>query len=439
MGMAERKKRSGSSRYSIATELKEKHLHSKAAKLLDAGDCNKAIELFKQATKIQDQSFTRYHCGLAYIKNDQTREAVVELNRAIELNPDVPEYYTERSKALRTIGDELTAMRDDSMAHQLDVNYSRIGTIKASLQTVKNFFSGPSWLDGLEKKKIRDQRLREAVRAVVEARNVRQEMVNSSSCLLPCPSYCCHFSKETIVHGLCIGPWKLRAIREFLSENGLHEDRYIDRISYNGEKYLKELIPPQFIMSEHGEKWIFFPRRQKNRISKKFLRDLPQGNDCQTLVWINENARPCAFLQEGRCIIHDTGGEDGLPSCKEFLCLTGFVFVVLKSLGLVNNDELVQRTIGELNRIAIESLLILAQRMFGHEMVVHQNNAAEELLRGAIESDLSGDERGAKRLFEEYDRAKLRCEWLISDLKQDIRTAIELLFVECGARTSCPG
>jgi hypothetical protein len=105
----------------------------------------------------------------------------------------------------------------------------------------------------------------------------------------------------------------------------------------------------------------------------------------------------------------------------------------------VNDEELERRTIGELNRIAIESLLILAQGLFGHEKVIQQNKIAEELLKRAIESDLSGDERGATRLVEEYDRAKLACEGLISDLKQYIRAAIKLLFVECGTRMPFPG
>jgi tetratricopeptide (TPR) repeat protein len=437
--MAERKNRSGSSRDSISADLKEKHLHSKAAKLLEMGEYNKAIELFKQAIKIQDQSYTRYHCSLAHVKNDQIREAITELGRAIELNPDVPEYFAERSNTLRTIGDGLSAMNDDNMANQLDEDCARIGTIKANMQTVKNSFSGPTWFDGLGKKKIKNQNLREVVRDIVEARNMRQELLNSSSCMLPCPSYCCHFSKETILHGLYIGPWKLHAIRELFREKSLPEGQYIDKISYNGEKYLKELIPPQFIIGEHGKKWIFFPRRQKSKINKEFLKDLPKGSDCQTLVWINENARPCVFLHEGRCIIHDTGGEDGLPSCKEFICLTGFVFVVLKNLGLVNDEELAKRKIGVLNRIAVESLLILAKGLFGHEMVVHHNNTAEELLRQAIESDLSGDERGVTRLVGEYDLARIACEGLMSDLIQNIRTAIKLLFVERGTRMSFPG
>lgn len=426
--MAERKNRSGSSRDSVTTDLKEKHLHSKAAKLLDAGDCNKAIELFKKAIKIQDQSYTRYHCSLAYIENDQIHEAIVELNRAIELNPYVPEYYAERSKALRMIGDGLSAMNDNNRANQLDDNCSRIGTIKASMQIVKNALYGPVWFEGLGKKKIKNQKLREVVRDNVEALNMRQEMLNSSSCMLPCPSFCCHFSKETVLHGLYIGPWKLHAIREYLREKGLPEDQYIDKISYNGEKYLKELIPPQFIISEHGEKWIFFPRRQKNKFNKEFLRDLPKGSDCQTLVWINENARPCAFLLEGRCMIHDAGGEEGLPSCKEFLCLTGFVFVVLKLLGLVDESEIASRNIRELNKIAIESLLILASELYGHKSVINHVGMIDDLLKKAIESDRSDNTRVMNELMREYDSSLDSYEKVVSERKEGLRTAVALLF-----------
>ena len=428
MHMTESKNRSGSSRDSVTTDLKEKHLHSKGAKLLDAGDCNKAIELFKKAIKTQDQSYTRYHCSLAYLENDQIHEAIVELNRAIELNPDVPEYYVERSNSLRTIGDGLSAMNDDNMANQLDDNCSRIGTIKTSLQIVKNALYGPVWFDGLGKKKFKNQRFREVTRCIVEARNMRQEMLNSSSCMLPCPSFCCHFSKETILHGLYIGPWKLHAIREYLREKGLPEGQYIGKISYGGERYLKELIPPQFIIGEHGEKWIFFPQRQKNKINKEFLKDLPKGSDCQTLVWINENTRPCAFLQEGRCMIHDAGGEEGLLSCKEFLCLTGFVFVVLKWLGLVDESEIASRNIRELNKIAIESLLILASEFYGHKSVIKHGGMIDDLLKKAIEADRSDNTRVMNELMGEYDSSMDSYEKVVSERKESLRKAVALLF-----------
>ncbi len=39
-------------------------------------------------------------------------------------------------------------------------------------------------------------------------------------------------------------------------------------------------------------------------------------------------------------MIHDLGDEPSLPSCKEFLCMTGLVFIVLDFLGAVSKDKL---------------------------------------------------------------------------------------------------
>jgi tetratricopeptide (TPR) repeat protein len=355
-------------------------------------------------------------------------KAIIELSRAIELNPDVPEYYFERSRVFRMIGESLNAQKDERRAIELDNSYARIETIKASLQTVKDALSGPAWLDELLESGIKDQRLREIVGCLREVLHENREILENASCLLPCPSYCCHFIGETILHGVHIGPWKLHAIRKSLREKGLSEDEYLGRMPYRGEQHLKELIPPQYIVSEKGEQWVYHPLRQKSTLHKALLRDLPKGKEYQTLVWINEKARTCVFLQGGRCMIHNVGGEPGLPSCKEFLCLTGFVFVVLKYLVLVDESEIASRNIRELNKIAIESLLMLASELFGHESVVEHRNMIEDLLKKVLEADRSENKRVMNGLIGEYDSTKDRYERLVSERKENLRAAVALLF-----------
>jgi tetratricopeptide (TPR) repeat protein len=426
--MARKDKHSGRLEDIIAVAFTEKHLHSKGAKSFDEGNTDEAIELFRKAIGIREHSYTRYHCGLAYLRNNQVHEAIIELSKAIELDPDVPEYYAERSHMFRMIGENVNAQRDEERANGLDSNYARIEKIKASLQAVKDALSGPAWLDGIEKKKIRSSKLREIVEDLSKARTETQGMFERASCSLPCPSYCCHFSSETILHGVYIGPWKLHAIREFLREKDLCEDRYLGKMLYDGENYLKELIPLQYIVGEKGQQWIFYPLRQEKPPPKVFLKDLPRGNDYQTLIWIDEKARACVFLEEGRCVIHDTGDEAGLPSCKEFLCLTGFVFVVLKSLGLLDDMKISHQKMEDLNRIAIDSLLILASELYGHDRVIQLGKLMEDLLKKAIEADGLGKEHVVKRLAGEYKRANATHERLFSDQKKRLRNPIAQLF-----------
>lgn len=422
--VTERKK---SSKKDVHSAMKEKYLHSKGARSLHDGDLEGAKVFFQKALKISEQSFTRYHCGLTYKKGNQLGAATSELSRAIEINPDVPEYYTERSSMFWLMGEPLNAEHDVQKACDLDENYRRIDVIKECLTTVRDFLSGPPLFEDPGKKRMKSGKIRAILNNLRTERDKRRALFENASCSLPCPPYCCHFSEETIVHGLYIGPWKLHAIREVLRGNGLPEDQYIGKISYGGEQYLKELIPPQFIVSEKGEKWIYYPLRQKKKLRRTVLKNLPKGNEYQTLVWINEKARACVFLQDGRCMIHDAGGEDGLPSCKEFLCLTGLVFVVLKSLGLVNDDDLAQRTTGELNWIAVESLIVLARDLFKHEGLVELERLKNEAFKGAIEADRAGNESAISRQVEKYESANIACEDLATMLKKNVHTSIAAL------------
>ena len=130
-------------------------------------------------------------------------------------------------------------------------------------------------------------------------------------------------------------------------------------------------------------------------------------------------------------MIHDIGGEKGLPSCKEFLCLTGFVFVVLNNLGFVDDSEIAHRKIEELNKVAVESLLILANELFGHKSVIKYGGMIEDLLKKAIEADRLGHQRITRRITEEYGRVQDRYEGLVSARKENLRGAIDSLFQGC--------
>jgi hypothetical protein len=116
-----------------------------------------------------------------------------------------------------------------------------------------------------------------------------------------------------------------------------------------------------------------------------------------------------------------------LPSCKEFLCLTGFVFVVLKHLSLTDESEVASRSIRELNRIAIESLPMLGSELFGHESVGEHEKMVEDLLKKAIEADKSDNKQLMNGLIKEYDSVMDRYEKVVSERKEALRAVFASL------------
>jgi Flp pilus assembly protein TadD len=51
----------------------------------------RAIVYLKEAAdKLPDQATVRYHLGMAYYKNGQVEQAKKELNRALQLDPNLP-------------------------------------------------------------------------------------------------------------------------------------------------------------------------------------------------------------------------------------------------------------------------------------------------------------------------------------------------------------
>jgi tetratricopeptide (TPR) repeat protein len=316
--------------------MKEKYLHSMGAHLCDGGKFDQAIRYFRRALAFRDESFTHYHLGLAYEGKGEHRKAAKAITRATELNPSVPEYYYERSLLWRKMGDEANASADLVKTLAIDANYGRIEEIRVALKAVEKASEDGSILE--------------------------------CSCpVVSCPAYCCHFAGDLALHGVHIGAWKLRSIQAFLKDNGLPEEKNVEKMAYGGEKHLRMLIPPHYALRQGDKRFVYYPARGPHRIDRSLLKDLPKGRDYRTLAWITEDARPCAFLQEKRCMIHDTGDEAALEPCKQFLCLTGLVFVVLTNMGLIDEERISCKEMAELNGIALQALLLLAKGADGSE------------------------------------------------------------------------
>lgn len=329
----------------------EKYLHSQGALLYEEKRFDEAIVFFQKAIELDDQPYSHYHLSLIYKELTEFDKALQEITRAIRMNPSVPEYYYERSVVWQLKGDLNKAARDYKRAVKIDDNYCRIALIRSSATIVNLAFP---------------------------------DLAQRSCPILSCPAYCCHFTGEPLRHGVYIGAGKLYAIRKFLSKKGLQEDGFMKRLPYKGEDHLSRLVPPNYILKEHGNRFVYYPGRRAHFLDRVALKDLPKGRDYQTLMWINEKASPCGFLNEKRCLIHSAGDETGLDSCKQFFCMTGFVFLVLKHLGIVNKTQLQPKMIGELNRIAVESLLILSKTISGSAKPDEMHVSQKERLKRDI-------------------------------------------------------
>ena len=383
--------------------LREKYLHSQGAALYDEGRFDEAIGFFERAISLDDQPYTRYHLCLTYIEKKDFDKALREISSAIELNPSVTKYYYRRSQIWQSRGDRARAAEDCNRAIALDEHYANIQQISSSYGTIEGAFLDIEMLEWCGVVHANNGELSRIVRELGESLRQVRETVESASCTLSCPAYCCHFEGETIRHGVHIGAWKLSAIRSFLKERNLPEGDFLGRIPFTGEEHLVRLIPPHHVVKERGEEFVYYPKRSKKALGKALLEGLPKGKDYQELLWINEKSRACAFLHESRCMIHDLGEESGLPACKEFLCMTGFVFVVLDHLGLIEVSQLRTRTTAQLNRLAVKALLILGRTLYD-ERLTRLRTEGYEALKAAVEADSRAAPDEVDRCIAKYRR-----------------------------------
>jgi hypothetical protein len=201
---------------------------------------------------------------------------------------------------------------------------------------------------------------------------------------------------------LCIGPWKLQAIRRHSSQTGLSEEDLLGRLPFGPEEKRLRLIPPHVVVREAGEPVVFYPRRKGKPLGKDRLKGLPKTIDFREPVWITADAEACAFLDEGRCAIHDLGDEPALPACKEFLCLTAYVFLILDHLGLVEVEGTLARPMEELNALAVEGLLLLSERLYGNEEIGRIGAAMRDALKDALKADARKDHPRVAVLMTRY-------------------------------------
>jgi len=414
----------GKIRQAAAPEMLEKYYHIRGAVACDEGKLDQAIRFFRKAISIEDQPYTRAHLSLVYEKKSDNRRAITEITRAIESEPANAAYYLRRGALWQREGNRARSDEDYDTALRLDANCRRMTEIGEALQVIRKAFAvneTDQWIDVIE---VSSRRLGSILRGTAAARGKRRQAVEYQSCPVRCPAYCCHFSKELFLHGVLLGPWKLQATRAFLKTNGAPERSFIARRTMSEQELRLHLVSPDVVVREEGRKKVFYPRRTDRCIGPEEAGTIPFDLNYNRLDWITEESKACAFLSEGRCMIHDLGGESALPACKEFLCLTGFIFLVLIHLDVISRDDITVLSMGESNRIAIEAGLLLAKRIYSHKGMMRLERDLHETLKGAAEADRRGESAKLPDLIGQVRRLQKRRSSSLSRQRSLLRKEI---------------
>lgn len=394
-----------------ADALKEKYYHSMGAALTEEGDLEEAVVFFQKAIDIRETPYA--WCGLARALHaaGDVAGAVGAMSRAIKLAPGFADYHHERAAFLDALGRPDLARDDREKAIALDGNYERVDEIRRAARVVEEAFSPPAG-PGEDSSRIRSKELRR----IVNGEGAVDPFHKPSCPVVSCPAYCCHFTGRLLLHGVTIGPWKLQGLRRYFHEKGLREEDLLDVFPVAEAEHAESLFPPEDVMKLCGAASVAFPRQGTSPLGRDLARDMPKSKDYRTLMWTGQDARPCVFLAGGRCSLYGVGDEASLDPCASFLCMTGFVFVVLRSLGLIDRETMGAKPMAELNRIAVESLIILARDVYGNEEALASSKAMAEELQTAIEGDLAGDDILRDAALEQYRRLKTRHGDLMGEL-----------------------
>jgi hypothetical protein len=385
----------------LKTSMMEKYLHSQGAALYEAGRLDEAILFLHRAVALEDHSYTRHDLSRTFREKGDLNRAIRENDRAIALDPYAARYYYERSELQHLTGNESGARLDSERAMRLDANYSRIEEVWHALKVLEESVFPAEITGSCREEQISDPRLNDALSALPVSSGRAHQSLESVSCPLPCPAYCCHFEGSPLLHGLSIGPWKLLKIKEMLRDRGLREEDFLDRIELTGEQEIQNLIRPDHLLRERLGAYVYAPKEGKSLLSAAFVACRPKGRDYQDLVWINAKSRACSFLHEDRCMIHDLGDELALPACKEFLCLTGFVFVLLARWDLVEPETIAGKSMEQLNRAAIDSAIMLSAELCRADDLNRIRTSLEEAVSDALRADREGN---AKRVEHDITR-----------------------------------
>lgn len=336
--------------------------------------------------------------------------ALRALDDAVTLVPTAVEPYHHRALVWRLLGDYVRSAGDRAACMAFDQWYGEREEIRRAARFLLEEYRtddvspAPGAADG-----SRHGRLR----AVLDERDAqarrRLALVSRPSCDLPCPSTCCYFEDEMPAYGISLSPDEVAAVRDWLRSEGLDEEEYIGQLDVSG-------LPPDIpagasarLRIDQGGGRVNFVRRRSTTLAPADdwrPRTLGYGE----LSWTNGRARACAFVGPSGCAIHDVGSPPGPLACRRFICLTGFVCLLLRDLGAVRQGDFASRSMAELREFSLPVLLQMSA-MFGSPERGRARQQMRQALDRAVESDRAGRADDTEAALAEYLAAGGRAAW----------------------------
>ncbi len=390
-------------------------LLSEAADRFRGNEVEGAIALLRAALLTENRAETHRYLSLAYAQKRDYKQALSEIGEAVTLDPHSPENYHVRSLLWRMTGDYVRAALDYHQCTEIDPNYRDIDAIRRGAEVMKSRLTDFRILHWGRSVNPRDPSLRDMVREILDETQRRRFLFERPSCALPCPAYCCYFEYDMVDHRVIIEEDQLPAVRHFLAERGLRERDYIGRsrrkVSRNGVR-----------------DYVFHPKRSRRLVDRDLLPSVPRNLGYNRIVWASEKARACMFLTQQGCLIHEVGEKPGLDACRSFMCLTGFVFLTLRYLGVHDGAMVEGRAMGELNDLAAKSLLVLYRGLYGRKELTDLESSFHGALVKAVESEGTGDAPGFAQEVEACLRYQASLNQIRKQALRDVERDLRALF-----------
>jgi hypothetical protein len=347
--------------------------------------------------------------ALAHLEAGRPRLAIQTADAAVALAPDAAHAYALRSTAWRALGDYVKASLDHGACLARDPHFVEASALATVSQNIRRAFlddavCNPAWLERLPAVSSPD--LSSIISDRARRLAQRRRALERPSCPLPCPSQCCYLDEEPFVF---VEPAKLAALAAFLRRHGLREQDHLARapVSQCAARFGVDRLA-MFAAHEEDGDYVYFVRRDDRRMPRLSPAERPRHPDVRPVGWLNRDSRACSFLsrQDGRgCLVHRVGRPPGLEMCRAFLCLTGFAFVLVNSLGRLSRIRLRDRTMADLHETAVALLPALEDHFAGDEVVRHES-AMHHALSEALDADEAGKTEKVRRSLDAYRLAQ---------------------------------
>jgi tetratricopeptide (TPR) repeat protein len=337
-------------------------------------------------------AFTRY---VSACERRDYAEAIRALDEAVACEPETVEPYERRGRLWRLLGDYVRASGDYATCLALDAHWRDRDSIRSAAGLLRDAYVTTPAEDGRwDPSACRSQDLRTLLqtRAVQAAR--RRAVLERPSCDLPCPSRCCYFEDETFVYGVHLDAQELAAAREYLRAADLPEGDYLARVERHRCPQCLQARDAWFVTAEDGREYMYYPRRG-SRVPGADDGPPPRNSDYLNLRWLTRRSRACMFLGETGCAVHDVGVPPGLATCRHFLCLTAFVFLIAGDVGLASKEDLASRSMRDLSEAALAVLPMLAAGLGSVDARAAQADV-RDALAAAVAADQAGDEEAVR-------------------------------------------